>query len=1061
MAGSRELSAGGLRRVAAEQAALRRVAMLVTRGVEPDLVFAVVAEEVSALFNTDLAMIARLELDGELTVRAGHGLAHFEPGARFQLDPRLAANLSAEQTGRASRFDADDPTAGDLPDGIRAEGAHSLVDAPILVEGRVWGLIGVGSRRGRLSPDTERGLAGFTELAAIAITNAQARAELRDYAQEQAALRRVATLVARTAPPEEMFAAVAAEAGQVLAADITGVTRYDPDGTGTVLGAWSRTGATVPVSVGTRLGPGERNMTTLVFKTGRPTRIDDYADTTGPTAVLAREWGVRSVVGAPVSVAGRLWGAMVVGSTGEQPLPTGTETRLAGFTELAATAIASAQARVELRDYAEEQAALRRVATLVARTAPPEEVFAAVTAEAGRLLRAHHVWMARYEPDGAIWVVAAWTSVGAAGLISVGTRISTGGRNVITLVLQTGQPARIDDYADATGPAGDLVRTSGLRSAVAVPVGVEDRLWGLIGVASTQGPMPADTEARLAGFTELAATAVASAQARSELRSFAEEQAALRRVATLVARAAPPGEVFAAVAAEAGRLLGAQRAAMSQYNADGAVRVVAFWGSVGPHIPVGAQWSLGGRDVQTLVFQTGEAARLDDYSDAWGPAADIARNAGVHAAAAVPIRVEGRLWGVMSVASTRGEPLPANTEARLAGFTELAATAIASAEAHAELHGFAEEQAALRRVATLLARAAPPEEVFAAVTAEAGRLLGAQYARMSRYDPDSTVRVVATWSSTGAAHPVGTRTPLGGRNLYTLVFQTGRAARIDDYADASGPAAGLPRELGVRASVGVPVIVEGRMWGAIFVGSTQEPLPAGTEERLAGFTELAGTAIANAEAQAALTASRARIVATADQTRRRIERDLHDGVQQRLVSLALRLREVQAAPPEAGELAERLEGAVTEATGALEELREIAGGLHPTVLAKGGLRPALRALARRSAVPVRLDIQVAGRLPEPVEIAAYYAVSEALTNTAKHARASAAEVEVTAGEGILHVRVRDDGSGGADFGHGSGLIGLRDRMEALGGRISLLSPPGEGTTLYAELPLSTTAGVTS
>ena len=892
MASSRELSPGGLRRVAAEQTALRRVAMLVARGVEPDLVFAVVAEEVSALFNTDLAIIARLELDGELTVMAGHGLAHFEPGARFQLDPRLAAIVSAGQTGRASRFDADDPTAGDLPDGIRAEEARSLVHASILVEGRVWGLIGVGSRRGRLSSDTEQGLAGFTELAAIAITNAQARAELRDHAREQAALRRVATLVARAAPPEEVFAAVAAEAGQVLAADITGVTRYDPDGTGTVLGAWSRTGATVPVSVGTRLGLGERNMTTLVFKTGRPTRIDDYADATGPTAVLAREWGVRSVVGAPVSVTDRLWGAMVVGSMGEQPLPTDTEARLAGFTELAATAIASAQARVELRDYA-------------------------------------------------------------------------------------------------------------------------------------------------------------------------EEQAALRRVATLVARAAPPGEVFAAVAAEAGRLLGAQRAAMSQYDADGAVRVVAFWGSVGPHIPVGAQWSLGGRDVQTLVFQTGEAARLDDYSDAWGPAADIARNAGVHAAAAVPIRVEGRLWGVMSVASTRGEPLPANTEARLAGFTELAATAIASAEAHAELHGFAEEQAALRRVATLLARDAPPEEVFAAVTAEAGRLLGAQYARMSRYDRESTVRVVATWSSTGAAHPVGTSTPLGGRNLYTLVFETGRAARIDDYADASGPAAGLPRELGVRASVGVPVIVEGRMWGAIFVGSTQEPLPAGTEERLAGFTELAGTAIANAEAQAALTASRARIVATADQTRRRIERDLHDGVQQRLVSLALRLREVQAAPPEAGELAERLEGAVTEATGALEELREIARGLHPTVLAEGGLRPALRALARRSAVPVRLDIQVAGRLPEPVEIAAYYAVSEALTNTAKHARASAAEVEVTAGEGILHVRVRDDGRGGADFGHGSGLIGLRDRMEALGGRISLLSPPGEGTTLYAELPLTTAAGVTS
>ena len=257
-----------------------------------------------------------------------------------------------------------------------------------------------------------------------------------------------------------------------------------------------------------------------------------------------------------------------------------------------------------------------------------------------------------------------------------------------------------------------------------------------------------------------------------------------------------------------------------------------------------------------------------------------------------------------------------------------------------ELRGFAEEQAALRRVATLVARAAPPEEVFAAVTEEAGRLLDADHATMSRYDPDGAITVVATWSSTGAAFPVGTRWSLGGQNLHTLVFQTGQAARIDDYAGASGPVAEAAREFGLRAAVGVPVSVEGRLWGVMIVESRAEPLPAGTEARLAGFTELAATAIANAEAQAALTASRARIVATADATRRRIERDLHDGAQQRLVSLALELRAAQAAaPPGGGVPVQQLDGVAAGLDDVLEELREIARGLHPAILAERRAAP--------------------------------------------------------------------------------------------------------------------------
>jgi Histidine kinase/Histidine kinase-, DNA gyrase B-, and HSP90-like ATPase len=231
-----------------------------------------------------------------------------------------------------------------------------------------------------------------------------------------------------------------------------------------------------------------------------------------------------------------------------------------------------------------------------------------------------------------------------------------------------------------------------------------------------------------------------------------------------------------------------------------------------------------------------------------------------------------------------------------------------------------------------------------------------------------------------------------------------------------------------------------------------EFLPADAEMRLAGFTELLATAIANAGAQAEVTASRARIVAAADQARRRIERDLHDGAQQRLVSLALKLRAVQAAVPR--ELGGQLDEAVAEATGALEELSEIARGIHPAILAKGGLRPALKTLARRSPLPVDLQVRAGKRLPDQVEVSAYHVVAEALTNAAKHSRASAVSVEVEVAGEVLHVAVRDDGAGGADLARGTGLVGLKDRVEALGGQIFLDSRPGAGTSLQAELPLT-------
>jgi signal transduction histidine kinase len=541
---------------------------------------------------------------------------------------------------------------------------------------------------------------------------------------------------------------------------------------------------------------------------------------------------------------------------------------------------------------------------------------------------------------------------------------------------------------------------------------------------------------------------------------IAEEQAALRRVATLVARATPPEEVFTVVAAEVGRLLGADFTILSRTESDGAQVSVGAWSSTGDVVPfpVGTRVLLGGRNVVSLVVQTSRPARIDYYADASGPIADAARGYGFRSAIGVPISVEGQLWGVMAVASGRAEPMQVDTEARTARFTELVATAIANAQARVELRAFAEEQAALRRVATLVASGAPPEEVFAAVTAEIGRVLSADVTALSRYDPDGTATVVGGWASTGDASlvPVGTQMELGGRNVTTLVFQTGRAARIDDYSDASGEAAALARERGMRSIVGVPISVAGRLWGVVMVASASEqPQRVDTAGRLAGFTELVGSALANAEAQAALTASRERIVAAADNARRRIERDLHDGAQQRLVSLALQLRSAVRAspPPKAGELVAQMDLVADELTGVLEELREIAHGLHPAALAEGGLRPALKMLARRSAVPVRLDVRIDGRLPEPIELAAYYVVAEALTNTAKHAAATVIDVQVETGGGVLHVRVHDDGRGRADLTRGSGLIGLTDRVEALGGRLSLHSPPEAGTTMHMALPL--------
>ena len=372
-----------------------------------------------------------------------------------------------------------------------------------------------------------------------------------------------------------------------------------------------------------------------------------------------------------------------------------------------------------------------------------------------------------------------------------------------------------------------------------------------------------------------------------------------------------------------------------------------------------------------------------------------------------------------------------------------------------ELRRLVAQQSALRRVATLVAQRASPAEVVELVTREVGMLSGADMARMERYEADGTVTGVASWSKDVDRLAVGTRFALEGVSIAALVREADRPVRVDSFADASGPIAEEARAFGIHSSVGCPIVVAGRLWGVIAASSKSDvPFPAGTEAEIGEFTELVATSIANAESRAELAASRARVVAAADQTRRRIERDLHDGAQQRLVALALRLRAATATiPPDLGDAHTELAQVGAQLDEVMDELREISRGIHPAILSEGGLGPALRTLARRSAVPVRLDVQTDARLPEPVEVTAYYVVSEALTNTAKHSRATTVDVALDADDGVVRLAIRDDGVGGADPRRGSGLVGLRDRVEASGGTLLVESRPGEGTSLLVELPV--------
>jgi signal transduction histidine kinase len=874
------------------------------------------------------------------------------------------------------------------------------------------------------------------------------RDELLFLAEEQAALRRVATLVARSAPPDELFAAVGREAGMLLGADGARIVRYVGDEIDQLAG-WTAPGyGPLPIGRIKRVDP---SVTGEVFNTGRPARRDDRLSEEAALSDEIRALGIESAVGAPVFVDGRLWGAMLTWLTHSARLPDTVEARLAGFTELVGTAVSNAANRAELDRVLAEQAALRRVATLVARETPPEEVFAAVAREVGEVLGVDATHLGRYDPDGTVVSVAQW---GRHPGVPIDARFPLEGDSVSRRVLRGGRPSRMDGYERASGVIAATIRRIGIRYSIGAPVSVEGRTWGvMIATSKAEDPFPVEGEARLQDFTELLATAISNASAHDRVRVLADEQAALRRVATLVARQMPLEEVFGAIAEEIGRLVGVDSIEMIRYEAQGTAVAVAGWGELAMGLPIGLRVPLGGRNVTSLVFDTGRAARLDTYRESSGPIADRVTAGGVRSAVGTPILAEGRLWGAIVAATTNEQALPVDTESRIGQFTELMATAIANAEARGEAARLADEQAALRRVATLVVQGAPPSAVFDAVTREVAALLDASAVTLARYDGDELVVMAQHGRVTYVR--IGDRFPLGGRNVTSIVWRTGRTARVDDYADVTGEIGETARRVGTGSTVGAPVVVVGRTWGVLVAVWGDRGHPSeGTEERMSRFTRLLDTAIANADSRDQLTASRARVVAAGDDARRRVVRDLHDGAQQRLVQTIMRVKLAESALDEdPGTARSRLREARESAERAMAEVRELAHGILPSVLTHGGLRAAVAALVSRLDLPV--DVEVSSeRLPADIEASAYFILAEALTNVVKHAQATRAGVTATVEDGILTLQVRDDGIGGVDP-EGHGLVGIGDRVDALDGRLRIESPDGAGTVLTALIPVPT------
>ena len=580
----------------------------------------------------------------------------------------------------------------------------------------------------------------------VAVVTGELAAQMRRRAheasrlgQEHLRLRRVAVLVGQSVPAAEFFEAITREVGQFSGADLACMERYEPDGTVTAVAGWK-----VPLGVGTRCAIERDSVAGKVWQTRRPVRSHHSAPD---------DLGIRSSVGAPIMVSGRLWGVIAASSTGA-PFPPNTESQIAAFTEIVAIAVANAEGRGERRRLAKEQAALRRVATLVAQGAPQREVFAAVTEEVCRLHDLDLTVLLRFEPGRMATYLggAGWMGAG----MTVGDMVPLQPSGTLASILETGSSARKDDFSGSPATLAESVRGEGIKGRISVPITVEGREWGALGIGSRGGPIAADTEQRLVDFAELVATAIANADSRAEVDQLLEHQASLRHVATLVAREVPPEEIFAAVAAEVGRVFGSDATIILRLDPDGAATVLGQTGDHPEHMQVGSRWELDPELAMAEALRTGRPARRDDYSQTAGTFAEVVREMGLRSSVAIPIVVQGRIWGALGV-GTRRERFAAETERRIGNFAELVANAVTNAEGRARITQLLDEQAALRRVATLVAGGPSPAAVCAAVAEEVSRPLGADIAAVSRFEPDGTSVLVARFGDDTRAFLPGAR----------------------------------------------------------------------------------------------------------------------------------------------------------------------------------------------------------------------------------------------------------------------------------------------------------------
>lgn len=711
---------------------------------------------------------------------------------------------------------------------------------------------------------------------------------------------------------------------------------------------------------------------------------------------------------------------------------------------------------LEVTALAKNQTALRRVTTLVAQGASSTEIFQTVAEEVGRLLQASSAELIRFEPDETVTRVGGWGH--DIDAVSTGEQFPLSELTIAPEIARTRRFARSIRSVRTTGPLGDDAEDYNVQEKAGSPIVVAGRLWGAVIVGAGEAlTLPPNVERQLAPFTELVATAIATAEARAELARLADEQAALRRVATLVAEGGPPSELFAKVAEEVASLLGRHiDSAILRYEPDGTATVLATYGVTPPGgIRVDARLPVDGSGVTARVYRERCPVRIDDYTIASGVIAEYAKLHGFRSAVGCPILVQGRLWGAMFLAHHEAEPFPSDTEQRVTQFTELVATAIANTQAQTELRRLLDEQASLRRLATLVARGAKPTEVFDAVVVELRDLFGPAEVGLIRADSANEATILAHRGQPAGIVRSGMRVTLDGDSATARVLRTQCSARVD-FRDGSGKGtiADLARRSNHGVAVAAPVLVDGRLWGTL-TGSWRvdfEPPPADVEQRLAEFAELVVTTIANAESHNQLTASRARVLSAGDDARRRVVRDLHDGAQQRLVHTIITLKLAQRA---LGGGPGRVRSLLAEALGHAEQgnadLRELAHGILPSILTRGGLRAGVASIVSRLDLPVEVDV-TGTRMSPQIEASGYFIVAEALTNVVKHAQATHATVRAAVNAGTLRIEIHDDGIGGADP-EGPGLTGITDRVAALGGSLRINSSHDVGTILLAELPL--------